>query len=178
MFYVCIYLYILFKYFINFRFDCSCILCTESFFPLIFCFICLSHAILAIFLTCEQCYLFLVPLACHILECCDGLAQNVIGTIGQAFELQFKQYLHSPPKAIPTMDRCDSNHFCINHILVWALNASQHENDGSSFIVSPAVNTELQFWAAFARLKQDTHGFGFIQPSCFDSRLLFKAKFI
>ncbi|XP_059425551.1 SHC-transforming protein 2 isoform X1 [Carassius carassius] len=43
--------------------------------------------------------------ACHILECCDGLAQNVISTIGQAFELQFKQYLHSPPKAIPTMDR-------------------------------------------------------------------------
>ncbi|XP_051978199.1 SHC-transforming protein 2 isoform X1 [Xyrauchen texanus] len=43
--------------------------------------------------------------ACHILECSDGLAQNVISTIGQAFELQFKQYLHSPPKAIPTMDR-------------------------------------------------------------------------
>ncbi|NP_001038438.1 SHC-transforming protein 2 [Danio rerio] len=42
--------------------------------------------------------------ACHILECCDGLAQNVISTIGQAFELQFKQYLHSPPKAIPAMD--------------------------------------------------------------------------
>ncbi|XP_049321574.1 SHC-transforming protein 2 isoform X2 [Astyanax mexicanus] len=43
--------------------------------------------------------------ACHILECNDGLAQNVISTIGQAFELQFKQYLHSPPKAIPTVDR-------------------------------------------------------------------------
>ncbi|KAK2835594.1 hypothetical protein Q5P01_016078 [Channa striata] len=37
--------------------------------------------------------------ACHILECSDGLAQSVISTIGQAFELQFKQYLHSPPKA-------------------------------------------------------------------------------
>uniref|UniRef100_A0A8C9WPX9 SHC (Src homology 2 domain containing) transforming protein 2 n=1 Tax=Scleropages formosus TaxID=113540 RepID=A0A8C9WPX9_SCLFO len=43
--------------------------------------------------------------ACHILECCDGLAQSVISTIGQAFELQFKQYLHSPPKAIPALDR-------------------------------------------------------------------------
>ncbi|KAG9350565.1 hypothetical protein JZ751_024454 [Albula glossodonta] len=43
--------------------------------------------------------------ACHILECCDGLAQSVISTIGQAFELQFKQYLHSPPKAIPTLER-------------------------------------------------------------------------
>ncbi|XP_023699325.1 SHC-transforming protein 2 isoform X1 [Paramormyrops kingsleyae] len=43
--------------------------------------------------------------ACHILECCDGLAQSVISTIGQAFELQFKQYLHSPPKAISALDR-------------------------------------------------------------------------
>ncbi|XP_072457819.1 SHC-transforming protein 2 [Notamacropus eugenii] len=40
--------------------------------------------------------------ACHILECCEGLAQNVISTVGQAFELRFKQYLYSPPKvAIP-----------------------------------------------------------------------------
>ncbi|XP_076880645.1 SHC-transforming protein 2 isoform X2 [Brachyhypopomus gauderio] len=43
--------------------------------------------------------------ACHILECSDGLAQSVISTIGQAFELQFKQYLHSPPKVIPSLDR-------------------------------------------------------------------------
>uniref|UniRef100_K7F6L9 PID domain-containing protein n=1 Tax=Pelodiscus sinensis TaxID=13735 RepID=K7F6L9_PELSI len=35
--------------------------------------------------------------ACHILECCEGLAQSVISTVGQAFELRFKQYLHSPP---------------------------------------------------------------------------------
>ncbi|XP_061593110.1 SHC-transforming protein 2 [Cololabis saira] len=43
--------------------------------------------------------------ACHILECSDGLAQSVISTIGQAFELQFKQYLHSPPKALGSMER-------------------------------------------------------------------------
>ncbi|CAL8348388.1 unnamed protein product [Gadus morhua 'NCC'] len=44
--------------------------------------------------------------ACHILECSDGLAQSVISTIGQAFELQFKQYLHSPPKTMaPSMER-------------------------------------------------------------------------
>ncbi|XP_035379034.1 SHC-transforming protein 2 [Electrophorus electricus] len=43
--------------------------------------------------------------ACHILECSDGLAQGVISTIGQAFELQFKQYLHSPPKVILSLDR-------------------------------------------------------------------------
>ncbi|XP_004595745.2 SHC-transforming protein 2 [Ochotona princeps] len=36
--------------------------------------------------------------ACHILECCEGLAQRVISTVGQAFELRFKQYLHSPPQ--------------------------------------------------------------------------------
>ncbi|XP_059500588.1 SHC-transforming protein 3 isoform X4 [Stegostoma tigrinum] len=34
--------------------------------------------------------------ACHILECCGGLAQDVISTIGQAFELRFKQYLQCP----------------------------------------------------------------------------------
>ncbi|XP_064136092.1 SHC-transforming protein 2 [Loxodonta africana] len=38
--------------------------------------------------------------ACHILECCGGLAQSVISTVGQAFELRFKQYLHSPPKVV------------------------------------------------------------------------------
>ncbi|XP_066491820.1 SHC-transforming protein 2 [Tiliqua scincoides] len=43
--------------------------------------------------------------ACHILECCDGLAQSVINTVGQAFELRFKQYLHSPPKTMAPQDR-------------------------------------------------------------------------
>ncbi|XP_014803087.1 PREDICTED: SHC-transforming protein 3 isoform X2 [Calidris pugnax] len=46
--------------------------------------------------------------ACHVLECCDGLAQDVISTIGQAFELRFKQYLRCPSK-IPTFhDRVQS----------------------------------------------------------------------
>ncbi|KAJ7396348.1 SHC-transforming protein 2 [Pitangus sulphuratus] len=43
--------------------------------------------------------------ACHILECCEGLAQSVISTVGQAFELRFKQYLHSPPKVVVAPDR-------------------------------------------------------------------------
>ncbi|XP_003900952.1 SHC-transforming protein 4 [Papio anubis] len=34
--------------------------------------------------------------ACHILECHSGMAQDVINTIGQAFELRFKQYLKNP----------------------------------------------------------------------------------
>ncbi|NXE29260.1 SHC2 protein, partial [Ardeotis kori] len=43
--------------------------------------------------------------ACHILECCEGLAQSVISTVGQAFELRFKQYLHSPPRVVAPPDR-------------------------------------------------------------------------
>lgn len=43
--------------------------------------------------------------ACHILECSEGLAQEVISTIGQAFELRFKQYLKNPPKLVTPHDR-------------------------------------------------------------------------
>ncbi|XP_041087748.1 SHC-transforming protein 3-like isoform X1 [Polyodon spathula] len=43
--------------------------------------------------------------ACHILECCEGLAQDVICTIGQAFELRFKQYLQCPSKLPTLQDR-------------------------------------------------------------------------
>lgn len=46
--------------------------------------------------------------ACHILECCDGLAQDVIGSIGQAFELRFKQYLQCPSKIPVLHDRMQS----------------------------------------------------------------------
>ncbi|TKC39069.1 hypothetical protein EI555_015897 [Monodon monoceros] len=46
--------------------------------------------------------------ACHILECCDGLAQEVIGSIGQAFELRFKQYLQCPSKIPALHDRMQS----------------------------------------------------------------------
>ncbi|XP_032250511.1 SHC-transforming protein 2 [Phoca vitulina] len=43
--------------------------------------------------------------ACHILECCEGLAQSIISTVGQAFELRFKQYLHSPPRVVVPPER-------------------------------------------------------------------------
>ncbi|XP_056288843.1 SHC-transforming protein 3 [Pseudoliparis swirei] len=44
--------------------------------------------------------------ACHILECSDGLAQEVISTIGQAFDLRFQQYLQCPlGKLTSTHDR-------------------------------------------------------------------------
>lgn len=42
--------------------------------------------------------------ACHILECFDDLAQCVINSIGQAFELRFKQYLKNPQAAIKPND--------------------------------------------------------------------------
>uniref|UniRef100_A0A671W1H9 SHC adaptor protein 3 n=1 Tax=Sparus aurata TaxID=8175 RepID=A0A671W1H9_SPAAU len=43
--------------------------------------------------------------ACHILECSDGLAQDVISTIGQAFDLRFQQYLQCPSsKLVLNMD--------------------------------------------------------------------------
>ncbi|XP_056146966.1 SHC-transforming protein 3 [Lampris incognitus] len=44
--------------------------------------------------------------ACHILECSDGLAQDVISTIGQAFDLRFQQYLQCPSSKLScTHDR-------------------------------------------------------------------------
>uniref|UniRef100_A0A3Q3CW31 SHC adaptor protein 3 n=1 Tax=Haplochromis burtoni TaxID=8153 RepID=A0A3Q3CW31_HAPBU len=42
--------------------------------------------------------------ACHILECSDGLAQNVISTIGQAFDLRFQQYLQCPSSKVLNME--------------------------------------------------------------------------
>ncbi|NXC45113.1 SHC4 protein, partial [Penelope pileata] len=38
--------------------------------------------------------------ACHILECPNGMAQEVINAIGQAFELRFKQYLKNPSSLV------------------------------------------------------------------------------
>ncbi|XP_053129052.1 SHC-transforming protein 4 isoform X2 [Hemicordylus capensis] len=43
--------------------------------------------------------------ACHILECPSGVAQDVINTIGQAFELRFKQYLKNPSALIASNER-------------------------------------------------------------------------
>lgn len=59
----------------------------------------------------------LAPTACHILECCDGLAQEVIGSIGQAFELRFKQYLQCPSKIPALHDRW----VALWHRLQWPL---------------------------------------------------------
>lgn len=42
--------------------------------------------------------------ACHVLECGGGLAEDVITTIGQAFELRFKEYLKNQPKPVTVQD--------------------------------------------------------------------------
>ncbi|BFZ02515.1 hypothetical protein BsWGS_05554 [Bradybaena similaris] len=47
--------------------------------------------------------------ACHVLECGGGLAEDVVTTIGQAFELRFKQYLNRQPKAVQITDRQGDN---------------------------------------------------------------------
>ncbi|PIK61387.1 putative SHC-transforming protein 1 isoform X3 [Apostichopus japonicus] len=43
--------------------------------------------------------------ACHVLECLGGLAQDVITTVGQAFEIRFKEYLKNPPQALNAPDK-------------------------------------------------------------------------
>lgn len=37
--------------------------------------------------------------ACYVLECGGGLAQDVITTVGQAFELRYKEFLTRPGSA-------------------------------------------------------------------------------
>ncbi|KAG8181653.1 hypothetical protein JTE90_017011 [Oedothorax gibbosus] len=46
--------------------------------------------------------------ACFVLECGGGLAQDVITTIGQAFELRFKEFLKKAPRAITVPDRLEN----------------------------------------------------------------------
>ncbi|OXB79940.1 UNVERIFIED_CONTAM: hypothetical protein H355_009755 [Colinus virginianus] len=49
--------------------------------------------------------------ACHILECPNGMAQEVINTIGQAFELRFKQYLKNPSSLVTSNERSACSQF-------------------------------------------------------------------
>ncbi|XP_063955422.1 uncharacterized protein LOC135154107 [Lytechinus pictus] len=49
----------------------------------------------------------LTYMSCHVLECLAGLAQDVITTVGQAFEIRFKDYLRNPPQVFSTPDRME-----------------------------------------------------------------------
>ncbi|XP_058796816.1 SHC-transforming protein 1 [Phymastichus coffea] len=44
--------------------------------------------------------------ACYVLECGGGLAQDVISTIGQAFELRFKEFLTKPSSLHSSLNGC------------------------------------------------------------------------
>lgn len=47
--------------------------------------------------------------SCHVLECGGGLSEDVITTIGQAFELRFKEYLKKQPKPVRIPDRMEQS---------------------------------------------------------------------
>lgn len=47
--------------------------------------------------------------SCHVLECGGGLSEDVITTIGQAFELRFKEYLKKQPKPVHVPTRLEQS---------------------------------------------------------------------
>ncbi|XP_046752263.1 SHC-transforming protein 1 [Diprion similis] len=49
--------------------------------------------------------------ACYVLECGGGLAQDVIATIGQAFELRFKEFLTKPSTALTSPRDADRDYY-------------------------------------------------------------------
>ncbi|XP_059808502.1 SHC-transforming protein 1-like isoform X1 [Hypanus sabinus] len=74
--------------------------------------------------------------ACHILECFDDLAHCVINSIGQAFELRFKQYLKNPhPISKPHTERTAG-------FALWSMEGDSHNyghnNDIPDKAASPA----------------------------------------
>lgn len=42
--------------------------------------------------------------ACYVFECSNNLANSVITTVGQAFELRFKKFLNSMPSSATTVN--------------------------------------------------------------------------
>lgn len=47
--------------------------------------------------------------ACYVLECGGGLAQEIIATIGQAFDLRFKQFMTKPPNVMLALSTLRNN---------------------------------------------------------------------
>lgn len=64
--------------------------------------------------------------ACHVLECGGGLAEDVITTIGQAFELRFKEYLKNQPKPVTVPDPTEKG---ISDRDAWGEDESDYYND-------------------------------------------------
>ncbi|XP_060708751.1 SHC-transforming protein 1-like isoform X1 [Hemiscyllium ocellatum] len=65
--------------------------------------------------------------ACHIVECSDDLAQDVINTIGKAFELRFKQYLKNSPVVITPNERCNERR---PGLAIWNVEGDEDQNHG------------------------------------------------
>ncbi|XP_043533363.1 SHC-transforming protein 1-like isoform X1 [Chiloscyllium plagiosum] len=61
--------------------------------------------------------------ACHIVECSEDLAQDVINTIGKAFELRFKQYLKNSPVVITPNERRPG-------LAIWNVEGDEDQNHG------------------------------------------------
>ncbi|XP_073160054.1 SHC-transforming protein 4 isoform X2 [Lepidochelys kempii] len=77
--------------------------------------------------------------ACHILECPNGMAQDVINTIGQAFELRFKQYLKNPSTPITSNERLMEHVYPENHLITRVISR------GGSFF-SEMMNLDGSAW--------------------------------
>uniref|UniRef100_A0A8D0KQE9 PID domain-containing protein n=1 Tax=Strix occidentalis caurina TaxID=311401 RepID=A0A8D0KQE9_STROC len=98
--------------------------------------------------------------ACHILECCEGLAQSVISTVGQAFELRFKQYLPAPPDlgTSPSWGRSGSPHPC------WDEEAAEHDYYNSIPGKEPPpgglIDSRLQHGSILGHIRTQPSGSG------------------
>ncbi|KAK3855154.1 hypothetical protein Pcinc_038425, partial [Petrolisthes cinctipes] len=67
--------------------------------------------------------------ACFVLECGGGLAQDVITTIGQAFELRFKEYLKRTPSVQYTSLKSDNRPGVNGEGCGWGRDDPEYYND-------------------------------------------------
>lgn len=54
--------------------------------------------------------------ACYVLECGGGLAQEIIATIGQAFDLRFKQFMTKPPNVMLALSSLRHSNVSTNNV--------------------------------------------------------------
>ncbi|XP_033124171.1 SHC-transforming protein 1-like isoform X2 [Anneissia japonica] len=88
--------------------------------------------------------------ACHVIECSDGLAHDVITTIGQAFEIRFKEYLKNPPQAVNVPDRF------VSEESAWGEDP-EYYNDLSDFVPKPVQKEPLPEIPVANGLELQTH---------------------
>lgn len=76
---------------------------------------------------------------CHVMECVGGLANDVITTIGQAFELRFKQHLSEKPSPFTVPDRTEVSAVPLNQDSVRLDSPNQSEGVASSGWATPTL---------------------------------------